>query len=205
MPAAQKATAKQKTTAARNYARRNGREGASTRKYINTSNAANAALVDPDKPLTAMQREFVKHWAQGETILSATVKAGYRDGGAYGYRMARMPNVLALYQEEKLAYERASDMNRKKVMDGLIEAIDLARMCAEPSSMIAGWREVAKICGYYAPVEVKQTVTHEGEIIHKRLNQLSDAELLRMIEERANQIAQTGGANGGEQLQVGAP
>lgn len=156
---------------------------------IDTGSAARAALVDIDKPLTTLQRNFVKLWASGETLLSASIKAGYADGGTYAYRMARMPNILKLYNEEKAAYESASNMSRKRVIDGLLEAIADAKLLEEPSSQIAGWREIGKLCGYFEPVKVQHTVTHEGTIVVDRLNKMDDAALLAFIAEQASVIS----------------
>jgi phage terminase small subunit len=153
-----------------------------------TGTNAAAALVDENKPLTEMQKAFVKNWAAGDTILASSIRAGYADGGTYAYRMARMPNILRLYNEEKRAYEAASNMSRKRVMEGLIEGIEMAKSMSEPASVIAGWREVGKMCGYYAPVEVKHKVTHEGTVMIDRMNRMSDVDLLKFIQEQATQI-----------------
>ena len=53
------------------------------RRGLDTSTNEGAAMVDPDKPLTEKQRLFVKLWAQGETIQTASARAGYGDGAAY--------------------------------------------------------------------------------------------------------------------------
>ncbi len=152
------------------------------RKAINTANKAGAALVSPDKPLTEKQRAFVKFWAQGESISSASVRAGYGDDAAYAYRMVRMPNILKLYNEEKAAYEEAAQMTRKKVMDGLLEGIEMAKMVSDPSSVIRGWREVGLLCGYYEPVKVRLS-TAAGDALIDRMERMSDAELLRAIQD----------------------
>lgn len=156
---------------------------------INTSTPAGAALIDPDKDLTDKQRLFVKLWAQGESPLSASIKAGYADGGSFAYRMVHMPNILKLYNEEKLAFEAASQMTRKRVIDGFLEGIEMAKMLAEPSSVIAGWREIAKVCGYMAPVEIKQTITHEGKVMVERMEKLTDDELFRLINAQAEALS----------------
>lgn len=158
------------------------------REKLNANNSQLATLGDPNKALTEKARAFVKLWAQGETILSASYKAGYADNGAYAYRIARLPHVVAEYEREKKAYEEASQMTRKRVMDGLLEAIDMAKMMSEAGNMIAGWREVAKMCGYYAPVEKKITVDTAGNAIAERLNRLSDAELLKLIQQQPDVV-----------------
>lgn len=152
----------------------------------NTSTNAGAEQVDPNKPLTEKQALFVRYWAEGESISSASARAGYNDAATFAYRMTKMPNVLALYSQIKAKYEEAGDMTRKKVMDMLIESYDMAKLMAEPSTMVAAAREVGKMCGYYAPVEHKMKVDVTGNIVVDRLNSMSDAELLKLITTGAN-------------------
>lgn len=148
---------------------------------IDTSTYEGAMQVSPDKPLTEKQKLFVKLWAQGETILAASLKAGYADHGTYAYRMVRMPNVLALYDAEKRAYEEAAGMSRKKVMDMLLESYQAAKTLDEPSSMVSAAREIGRMCGYYEPVRVKHEVSVEGKMLVERVNALSDEQLIEMI------------------------
>ena len=148
---------------------------------MDTGSYENAAKVDENKPLTQMQKDFVKAWAAGETILSASQRAGYADGGTYAYRMCRMPNILKLYNAEKAAYELASGLSRKKVMDMLVEAYDMAKLAGEPASMVAAARECGKMLGYYEPVRHKIDVNVSGNVVVERLNRMTDAELLELI------------------------
>lgn len=156
---------------------------ATARKYKDTTTNAAAESVDPAKPLTEKQKLFVKYWAEGDAIATASARAGYNDGASIAYRMAKMPNVLALYDQYKLAYEEAAQMTRKKVMDMMIESYDMAKLLAEPSTMVAAAREIGKMCGYYAPVETRVKLDVSGNVVHQRLNSLSDAELIKLITE----------------------
>ena len=92
-----------------------------------------------------------------------------------------MPNILALKAKYEAKYEEEAQMTRKKVMDGFLEAIDMAKLMAEPATMVSGWREIAKMCGYMAPVEHKMKVDVTGNIVLDRMNSMSDAELLKVI------------------------
>lgn len=157
---------------------------------VDTSNmtaAEIAEVISPDKPLTDKQKLFVKFWAEGESITSASVRAGYNDGAAIAYRLVKYPNVLQLYHQLKSKYEEAGQMTRQKVMDGLLEGVEMAKLMAEPMTMISGWREIGKMCGYYAPVEHKVKVDVTGNIVIDRLNNMSDAELLKVITQGAQQ------------------
>lgn len=150
---------------------------------VNTSNKAAASTLAA-KPITEKQRAFIKLWAQGESILSASERAGYSDNGTYAYRLVRQPHVIALYEAEKRKYEEACDMSRKKVMDMLIESYEMARLLAEPATMVSAAREIGKMCGYYAPVEIK-TSTPEGEALKQRIDRMSDDELIKLVMQNA--------------------
>jgi len=145
-----------------------------------TSSAASASEIDPNKPLTEKQKLFVKAWANGDSLPNACLRAGYSDDGL-AYRLARMPNILALKAQYEAKYEEEAQMTRKKVMDGFLEAIDMAKLMAEPATMVSGWREIAKMCGYMAPVEHKMKVDVSGNVVLDRMNSMSDAELLKVI------------------------
>jgi phage terminase small subunit len=135
-------------------------------------------------------RNFVKHWASGESIRNAAYKAGYGLDAAYAYKLVRHPTVLRMYNEEKVKYEQAAQMTRKKVMDGLLEAVEMAKLMAEPASMIAGWREIGKMCGYYEPVKKTIDVNVTGNVVMERLNRLSDAELLKLITQEVSSVVE---------------
>lgn len=143
--------------------------------------AAVIATLNPDRPLTDKQKKFVEEWARGETILSASVRAGYADGGAMGYRLARDPAILKVYQREKALYEQAAQMTRQKVMDGFLEAADMARTLADPTALIGAFREVGKLCGYYEPIKRTLDINLSGTVTMKKLEALDDAALLRLI------------------------
>ena len=155
--------------------------------------------IDPAKPLTEKQRLFVKFWAQGESILSASVKAGYNDGGTYAYRLARYPNVLRIYEDEKRLYAESCQMTRKQVMDGLMDSIEMARLMAEPATMVSGWKTIGQMCGYFEPVKRQVDINITGNVVHQHMNRLSDAELLKLIQQGVQaDLAQLEGAAGNE-------
>lgn len=140
-----------------------------------------AEVIDPDKPLTEKQRLFVQYWAEGESISAASRRAGYNDGASIAYRMVKMPNILKLKAEISAKYEEAAQISRKTVMDMHLEAFEMAKLMAEPATMVSAARELGKMAGYYAPVEHKVKIDVTGNIIVDKLNSMSDAELLKII------------------------
>ncbi len=148
-----------------------------------TTTMAAAALVPVNKPLTDMQKAFVKFWAEGDSIPNAMARAGYNEQPSYGYRMAKMPNILVEFDRIKAKWEDAAQMTRKKVMDMHLEAFDMAKMMAEPASMVSAAREIGRMCGYYEPVKQKIEVSVNGQIAVKRLESMSDEDLLKLVTE----------------------
>lgn len=157
--------------------------GVAVRSATNTSTMAAAALVPADKPLTAMQKQFVKFWAEGDSITAAMHRAGYNEQPSYGYRMAKMPNILAEYDRIKRAYEDAAQMTRKKVMDMHLEAYEMAKLMAEPATMVSAAREIGRMCGYYEPVKQKVEVSVNGQVAVKRIESMDTEDLIKMVAE----------------------
>jgi phage terminase small subunit len=147
---------------------------------VNASTARTQAVKSPERHLTEMQQMFVRHWAAGESILTASARAGYADGGTYAYRLVKDPLVQAIYQREKKLYEASCQMTRKKVMDGFLAAAEMAQLQADPTALVGAWREVGKMCGYYEPVKKTIDVNINGTVT-QRVERLSDDMLLQII------------------------
>lgn len=142
---------------------------------------AQVALRKDDRKLTEMQMMFVRHWAAGETILSASSRAGYADGGTYAYRLVKDPAVIKIYEREKKLYEASCQMTRKKVMDGFLEAADMARVLGDPVALTGAFREVGKMCGYYEPVRKNININVSGGVVVGRVERMDDATLLAIV------------------------
>lgn len=152
-----------------------------------TTTMAAAAAVSEDKPLTDKQRAFAMARASGESVPNAMAQAGYNEQPSYGYRMAKMPNILAEYDRIKAKWEEAAQMTRKKVMDMHMEAFEMAKMMAEPATMVSAAREIGRMCGYYEPVKQKVELTVNGQVAVKRMEAMSDEDLLKLVMEGVRQ------------------
>ena len=151
------------------------------RAATNTSTMAAAAAVSPDKPLTEKQKLYALARARGESVPNAMAAAGYNEQVSYGYRMDKMPNIQRVIQQEQALYAEAAQIDRKKVIDMQLEAYEMAKTMAEPSTMVAAAREIGKICGLYEPRKVEVSVN--GAIQHEvhRMEAMSDTELLAFL------------------------
>ena len=154
---------------------------AEVRKARATTTMAAAALVPVDKPLTDMQKKFIKGIAEGESVDTAMKRAGYNDQPSYGYRILKMPNAQALLQQYQREYAQASQMTKKKVMDMHLEAYEMAKLMAEPATMVSAAREIGKMCGFYEPTKIN--VNFSGGGVQRQLESASTEELERLIAE----------------------
>ena len=84
----------------------------------------------------------------------------------------------------ELEAQAAVDMRvtRQRFLFELQEAAALAKSKGDAGACIAAWREIGKACGFYLPERVKVDVNVAGSLEMGRLNRLSDAELLKIIE-----------------------
>jgi phage terminase small subunit len=135
-----------------------------------------------DYVLNPAQEAFVKARVSGMNCVQAAQAAGYAFPKVKGYQTEAHPAIQAALKKEWAKAEKVSEMSKKKVMDGMLYAIDQAKLLADPSAQIAGWREVAKICGYYEPQKVKLEVSVSAKRMFSQFETLSDAELLKIAE-----------------------
>jgi len=138
---------------------------------------------DPHRPLTQKQHAFIKYWVEGETPRSALLKAGYSSTtSSFEWKMKQDPAIMRVYHIEKKKFEEAAGFSRKKFMDGLLDAAEMAKLMAEPATMVAAYRELGKACGYYEPLTQRVEIAINGQIQVEKIAQMSDAELLKLIE-----------------------
>jgi phage terminase small subunit len=89
---------------------------------------------------------------------------------------------------ERAEYARASMMTKKKVMDGMLEAIEMAKLKSDPLTMISGWREVGKLCWFYAPTRTEIMISSTALNVSRQLEQMTDQQLLQLTGEELNVI-----------------
>jgi len=139
--------------------------------------------------LSGKQARFVQEYALDHNGSAAAVRAGYapRSARVTASQFLTKPNVRGAVQVlERQTVERLQ-VSRDRVLDGLQTAIAMARMKADPHAMIAGWREIGRVCGYYAPERKKLDLSMSAQRTVGYLETLSDADLLAMADPGAKQ------------------
>jgi len=152
-----------------------GELGIGTRAINGTQN--------PEMKLSEQQRLFVTQIVHHKMNNTAAARlAGYNQPATAAWELMRNPKVLKAIAIEREEYARASQMDRKRVVDGFLEAIDMARQKEDPAAMIAGWREVGKMCGLYEAQKAEVSVSVNGQVLLQNMENMSDEELLALAD-----------------------
>lgn len=145
-------------------------------------------LTSPLHYLTEQQRIYVDQIIKGVPPVQAARVAGYSRPDVQGHAISKGPKVQAAIKYLYKKHEKAADVSRKKVMDGLLEAIEMAKMQADAGNMISGWREIGRMCGYYAPEVKKIDINITAKRVIDKMETLSDADLMQLIDESSSII-----------------
>ena len=149
----------------------------------NRRESAKNGDLNPDAPLTEMQRLFVVNYVDHRMTQTAAARAaGAAQPGTAAHDWMRHPKIQRAIAERQAEYAAASQVTKKRVIDGFLESIEMAKIKADPLTMIAGWREVGKMCGFYEPTKAKVEVSVNGQVLIQRMNSMSDEELLKLAE-----------------------
>ena len=132
--------------------------------------------------MTAKQQRFVAEYLVDGNGTAAAVRAGYGRAGARvaAHRALRNDNVAAEIAGRQAADADRLRLAREDALQGWLEAIEAARGQANPMAQIAGWREIGKMLGFYAPERQRVEVSAAGAAEWQWLEAMSDAELLRL-------------------------
>lgn len=103
--------------------------------------------------LTPKQQRFAREYAVDGNATAAAIRAGFSPASARvtACRLLKANRaVQAAVRHEQAKVAARIEIDRERVIAELQDAIDLARVRSDPMAMIAGWREVARLCGFYS-------------------------------------------------------
>lgn len=115
------------------------------------------------KRLSARQAQFVEQYAISRNGAGAAVLAGYskRSAKVTAARLLTKANVRAALAVRETESALTLAVTRERVLAEVQGAISVATRNGDAMAMIAGWREVAKLCGFYAPHQQPSLQTEE--------------------------------------------
>jgi hypothetical protein len=138
-----------------------------------------------DVNLNEKQGKYVEARAAGLSERQAAIKAGAppRVAGQFGHRWENQGKVRKALTGQRAINALFLGLTREDVLTGLMDAVEHAQLLSDPGNEIAGWREIAKICGFYAP-EVKKIHLSDGAKTYlSQMESMSDEDLLKLAME----------------------
>ena len=130
--------------------------------------------------MTPRQERFVQEYLIDRNGAAAAVRAGYspRTSRQIAHKLLTKADVAAAVRQGEAQLAAEAQLAREEVLRGLLAAIDMARVQGDPAAMIAGWREIGRMCGYYAPERKQISLTGESHKLQTQLEALSDTDLI---------------------------
>ena len=135
--------------------------------------------------ISAKRLRFAEEYVLDANATAAAIRAGYSARSAHvtACRMLKDPVVQAAVAERQALVAEELEITREKVMRGLLEAVEIARLQADPAALVKAWSELARMCGYYAPVKQQLDVSVSAKRMVEHFEVMSDAELLKLVEQ----------------------
>ena len=134
--------------------------------------------------LTPRQQAFCAAYvgaARRNAALAARM-AGYAAASSHvtGCQLLQKPKVADTVRALEARNAQDLDVSRLEVLARLLEAAGLAKEQAQPMAMVAAWRTIAQMAGFYGP-ETASAGPPAKPGPHQELERMSDAQLQAVI------------------------
>lgn len=144
----------------------------------------------PKKPrktsvLTEKQSVYVEARLDGKSKKEANALAGYAPTDCLSGKSDEVAKALA---EGRNQLSDAAQIKRADVLLMLTEAYDMAKLAAEPASMVSAAREIGKMLGFYEPETIKVELSMSQAKLQRKFEVMTDEQLLEIAEGRAKII-----------------
>jgi phage terminase small subunit len=135
------------------------------------------------KSLTAKQARFVQEYLVDGNGSAAAVRAGYSPHSAREIASETLakPAVAAALREKQAELSASLEITRVGVIQGLLDAFEMARTDRNPAVMVSAASSIAKLLGLYTAETKRIELSAEGQGAVRRVEAMTDAELAQMI------------------------
>lgn len=111
-------------------------------------------------------------------------RAGELAGVSNPHHALKDPRAVAMRASLKATLKSRAQVTREDVVIGIRDAIDQAVLMSDSRAQIMGWSEISKMQGYEKPRAIEINLNVSNNVLKKEVQQLSDTELLRLVDER---------------------
>ena len=147
------------------------------------NNEAGALTTDTDQQLDIIPAGLTSEEANfvyNTEVLNLPARTAARMAGMPVSKIAA-PHIIQAREVAKKALQGHLAITKEDIVHGYKEAIDMAKILAEPMTMIVGWEKVAKILGHDQPQRVDINIHASVEVQKNVIRALSDDELVRQL------------------------
>lgn len=130
--------------------------------------------------ITERKEKLAEAILDGKSIPEASKEAGYANPSG-AYQALSCTELQQHLKEARTRLVEAADLKRIDIVDGILEAIELARLATDPGSMIRGYAEIAKMLGFYEPEKKIVELTANQGRIRQKFEIMTDEELLKLV------------------------
>jgi len=134
-------------------------------------------------PAHVMQRTFCENIAAGMKQAPAARNAGYSSPSKAADTLLKKSDIQAQIEQMRDDTRKAGLVTRERSIEGILEAIEHARIVNDPGAMIRGWQELNRMHGYHAPMKVEVDVPEEVRVMLNKLSGASKEKLIELIGE----------------------
>lgn len=130
----------------------------------------------PPSLLTDEEANFVYNLeVLGLPVRKAADMAGVRAD------IANRGHIVQAREMLKQELRASTAITKEDVVVGMREAIDRARILADPKTEIAGWKEIGEMLGYYAPQKVDVNLNASVEVLQRNIRAIPTDELVKRL------------------------
>lgn len=135
------------------------------------------------RPLTSKQSRFIDEYMVDMNGAAAAERAGYsaKTSRAIACELLTKPDIQAHLQARGAALARELEVTREAVVQGLLEAFEMAKADRQPGAMISSMAALAKLLGFYAVETVRVELTPTQRAMRGKYEAMSDAELMAVM------------------------
>lgn len=138
--------------------------------------AADLAGIPSMSGLTAEEAQFVFNCE----VLGLPVRKAASMAGLPA-TMVSKPHLQQARELLKREVRGAVNITKEDVVHGMREAIDRARILAEPATEIIGWKEIAKLLGYDSPQKIDVNITATIDVLKAHVRTMDDTALAELL------------------------
>jgi hypothetical protein len=152
----------------------------------------NSAIPPEDTPISERPQKFSV--AQAE-FLHVYAASPYMSESAICREVGIQPKQLNRWKKKSADFKKAmeteyrrsqlaANMSRRTVLNGMLKAVQMAEDKHQPSTMISGWKEIARMCGYYEPERREILLSVDSKQLLEEIQTLPKNKLLELWHEQ---------------------